>query len=277
MRRPASCRGVGRLSVVRPWPSAVLVLSIALAGCSGGEGGGDPSGSTSVSQTSTGPGLVAAIQVLINGTAAAPTNGSHSVDAGATVTFDGSNSTGAIVEFLWDFGDNTTGTDETETHSYAAGGSYDVSLTVKGRGNATDDATVRIQVAADESGGFLFTQAQTFDGDLPLANPNACMNQGIDCQDHVVTVVAADANGTAALANNVTLILDGSGATAVHMQLFWRSPDGTTLAQTAADGLDHTLTYSGDMPPGDYVVRVRLFVGAQASYTGAVAVSYVSA
>jgi hypothetical protein len=30
------------------------------------------------------------------------------------------------------------------------------------------------------------------------------------------------------------------------------------------------------MPPGDYVVRVRLFVGAQASYTVAAAVTYVS-
>jgi PKD repeat protein len=256
---------------------AALVLSLALAGCAGGD---DDGGGVSASQSQSGAqgnstALTAVIRVLANGTLATPSNGSIPVDAGVELTFDGANSTGPIVEYAWDFGDNATGTDETETHAYAAGGLYDVTLTVKGLGNASANATVRLEVAAETSGASLGVEAFTFEGDLPLSNPNSCTNQGVDCQDHVVTIVG-ERNGTAAMANNVTIVLDGSGAAAVYMQLFWRSPDGTVLAQTGADDLDYTLTYAGDMPPGDYVVRVRLFVGAQASYTVAGAVAYVS-
>ena len=264
------------MSVARPLSLVALVLSLALAGCSGGGDDGGDAGSSSQSQTGQGNSTPSAvIRVLANGTLAAPSNGSIPAEAGVALTFDGSNSTGPIVEFAWDFGDNSTGTDETETHAYAAGGLYNVTLTVKGLGNASANATVRIEVAAETSGSPVGTEAFTFEGDLPLANPNSCTNQGIDCQDHVVTILG-ELNGTAAVANNVTIVLDGSGATAVHMQMVWRSPDGTVLAQTPASGLDHTLTYAGDMPPGDYVVRVRLFVGAQAAYTVVGAVAYVS-
>lgn len=259
---------------------ALLVVALAFSGClGGGDDGGDgtPSGSSTSATGGSNATLAAKIQVLQGGNATAPTNGSIPAEPGVELTFDGSGSTGPIVSYAWDFGDNATGTDETETHAFAAGGLYNVTLMVSGLGNATASAAVAILVAEDTSGGFLFTSAHTFEGDLPLANPNSCTNQGIDCQDHVVTIVGADANGTPALANNVTIILDGSGATAVHMQLFWRSPEGTNLAQTGADGLDHTLPFSGEMPPGDYVVRVRLFVGAQASYTVVAAVDYVQA
>jgi hypothetical protein len=266
------------LSSRRPLPLILLVLSATLAGCAGGggDGGEGSEDTTSATQTSTGPALSAAIKVLVAGNLTAPVNGSIPAEAGATLTFDASGSPGAILTYAWDFGDNATGGNEVETHAYAEGGAYNVTLTVTGLGNASANTTVRIAVADDPTGTFLFTEAHTFTGSLPLANPNSCTTQGVDCRDHVVTILAADGNGTPALANNVTLILDGSGTTAVHMQMFWRSPDGTNLAQTAADGLDHTLTYSGDMPPGDYVVRVRLFVGAQASYTIAAAVDYVS-
>lgn len=265
------------LSVARPLSLVALVVSLALAGCSGGEGDGD-GGPSSQSQTGQGnsTALTAVIRVLANGTLATPSNGSIPVAAGVELTFDGSDSTGAIVEFAWDFGDNSTGTDEAETHAYADGGLYNVTLTVRGLGNSSANATVRIEVAADTSGGPAGTEAFTFAGDLPLANPNSCTNQGIDCQDHVVTILA-ELNGTAVVANNVTIILDGAGATAVHMQMFWRDPAGTSLAQTPAEGLDHTLSYAGAMPPGEYVVRVRLFVGAQASYTVVGAVDYMSA
>ena len=264
-------------SLARPLSLAALVLSLAISGCTGGDddGGGDPASRSSSGPQGNATALAAVIRVLVAGNSTAPVNGSIPVDAGVEVTFDGSGSTGPIVEYAWDFGDNATGADETETHRYAAGGLYNVTLTVKGLSNATANATVRIEVEADTSGGPVGTEAFTFDGDLPLANPNSCMNQGVDCQDHVVTI-PGELNGTAVVANNVTIILDGSGSTAVHMQLFWRSPDGTNLAQTPANGLDHTLTYAAEMPPGDYVVRVRLFVGAQASYTVVGAVDYVS-
>jgi PKD repeat protein len=267
------------LSPSRPLSILVLFLSLALAGCAGNEGGSDGASATQTS-SATDSALAAVIRILTNGTVAAPANGSIPAQAGAELTFDGSGSTGAILEYAWDFGDNATGADQTETHAFAAGGLYNVTLTVKGLGNASANATVRIDVAADPSGGFLFTQGHTFAGDLPLSNPNSCTNQGVDCQDHVVTIVAADANGTPALATRVSLVVDGScpvPGPVCALQVFWRSPDGTNLNQTAAEGIDHALTYAGDMAPGDYVVRVRLFTGAQASYDAIVAVEYVHA
>jgi uncharacterized delta-60 repeat protein len=52
---------------------------------------------------------------------------------GATVTFDGGQSTavnGNVVKWSWDFGDGTTGSGATATHTYAAPGTYFASLTV---------------------------------------------------------------------------------------------------------------------------------------------------
>jgi PKD domain-containing protein/thrombospondin type 3 repeat protein len=49
------------------------------------------------------------------------------------IEFDGSNSydkDGAIIEYSWNFGDGTTGSEETVTHSYSEAGQYLVTLTV---------------------------------------------------------------------------------------------------------------------------------------------------
>ena len=51
---------------------------------------------------------------------------------GTTITFDAAQSTssGNITVYDWDFGDNSTGTGISPTHSYADSGSYTVKLTV---------------------------------------------------------------------------------------------------------------------------------------------------
>ena len=64
-------------------------------------------------------------------------NGPYSGTAGMPVAFDGSASSdpdGTVVSYSWDFGDGSTGSGATPTHTYAADGNYTVTLTV------TDDA-----------------------------------------------------------------------------------------------------------------------------------------
>ncbi len=70
-----------------------------------------------------------------------------------TCDFDGSasyDSDGTLVSYEWDFGDDTTGSGLTPSHTYTADGNYTVTLTVTDDDAATDDD---VQVVSVSSGG----------------------------------------------------------------------------------------------------------------------------
>lgn len=68
---------------------------------------------------------------------------------GQTVTFTGAatDSGGSIVSYAWNFGDSSTGSGSSPTHSYAANGSYTVTLTVTDNDGATTSQTLSVTVA----------------------------------------------------------------------------------------------------------------------------------
>jgi PKD repeat protein len=72
--------------------------------------------------------------------------------AGLTASFDGSGSAdpdGSIASYSWDFGDGSpAGTGSKPTHSYSAGGTYQVKLTVTDNLGATGSVTNPVTVAA---------------------------------------------------------------------------------------------------------------------------------
>jgi PKD repeat protein len=75
-----------------------------------------------------------------------------------TCDFDGSGSSdsdsdGSITTYAWDFGDESTGTGVTPSHTYAAGGSYTVILTVTDDVGATDTVSQSVTVSAPSTGG----------------------------------------------------------------------------------------------------------------------------
>ena len=70
----------------------------------------------------------------------------RTVDEDTAVSFDGSASTdsgtGTVQSYSWDFGDGTSGSGETTTHTYAEPGTYTVELTVSDGTNTGSNETV---------------------------------------------------------------------------------------------------------------------------------------
>jgi hypothetical protein len=259
---------------------ALVSIVVSLSGCfaSDGDAGfkgqvaGDGAGDGNQTSNQT---IQAVIVVLIDGTETQIDNGTLGTIAGTNLTFDGSRSIGENLTYAWDFGDETTGSNATEVHAFAEPGLYMVALDVAS-GNATSSATLAINVTAagPKPGELVWTDKKTFSGSLTIGNPNAANLPEYDHRDHTVAIVAADPDGTPAMAKKVKIVLDGSGAAALDMYVYWRGPTGTNLATASGAGPDKTLTYEGAMAPGNYVVRVRFATGAMATYTVKADVDY---
>ncbi len=78
----------------------------------------------------------------------------YTASVGEKITFDASDSyspDGTITSYNWDFGDDTTGSGETITHSYQTAGKYTVSLTVVNSNGGSDTDTVTVTITKDSS------------------------------------------------------------------------------------------------------------------------------
>jgi PKD repeat protein len=81
----------------------------------------------------------------------ADAHGPYSGTVGVPVDFDGSRSgdpDGRIVSYSWNFGDGSTGSGPTPSHTYGADGSFTVSLTVTDDAGATGTATTTASIGA---------------------------------------------------------------------------------------------------------------------------------
>ena len=79
-----------------------------------------------------------------------PTAAITTTVAGSTVSVNGSGSSasvGTIASYSWQFGDGTTATGVTASHTYLAGGTFTITLTVTDSGGLTGSATAPVTVA----------------------------------------------------------------------------------------------------------------------------------
>jgi len=74
-------------------------------------------------------------------------NAGYDMNAGTgqSVSFNGGSSSGPITSYNWDFGDGSTGTGSTPSHTYSSIGTYTVTLVVSD-GYNTDESTITVTV-----------------------------------------------------------------------------------------------------------------------------------
>jgi PKD repeat protein len=77
--------------------------------------------------------------------------------AGFTCSFDASGAWGTITSYTWAFGDGTSGSGATVSHTYAAGGTYAVTLTVVDNGGRVGTQTQNVKINTPPVASFTMT------------------------------------------------------------------------------------------------------------------------
>ncbi len=146
--------------------------------------------------------------------------------SGLTCNFDGSGSkdlNATITNFAWNFGDGTSGTGITVGHTYAAGGTYNATLTVTDSTSATSTQSKAVNVNAPPVASFKFVCSGltcSFDGSASRDSDGTITNYAWDFGDGTTPAGATTAGPTvghmyaAAGTYIVTLtVTDNGGAT----------------------------------------------------------------
>ncbi len=165
--------------------------------------------------------LVGAGVVVANQPPVADPNGPYTGTAGQPVLFDGSGSfdpDGTIVSYAWDFGDGNTGTGVSPSHTYAAVGSYTVSLTVTDDGSLTDTATTTATIA----------QLQP-----PVADPNGPYNGTVGVPVQFDGSGSSDPDGT--IQSYAWDFGDGNTGTGVNPTHSYTAAGTFTVSLTVTD------------------------------------------
>jgi len=162
--------------------------------------------------------------------------------SGLACSFDASGSTdadGTIAGYAWNFGDNTTSTVAAPAKTYAAAGTYTVTLTVTDNGGATNTTTASVTVVdPNTTGSVTFVAANS--SDVNGTNVTVGIPASVAAGDRLVLVATQNVAGvTVPTPAGWTLLASESSAANTMSSFAW------TKVATAADaGSNVTITNS---------------------------------
>ena len=200
-------------------------------------------------------------------------------------SFDGAGSSdpdGSIVAYAWDFGDGTTATGTTASHTYGAAGTYTVSLTVTDDQAATGAVSQQVTTSATTtnqppSASFTFSCTDlgcSFDGSTSIDTDGTIVSYAWDFGDGATATgtTASHTYGAAGAYTASLTVTDDQGATATTARDVTVSAPPALEAVTVVDSLttwtldgnDALVAQTSTFRPGDRIGALTHIVDAAA-------------
>jgi PKD repeat protein len=209
-------------------------------------------------------------------------------------SFDGTGSTdpdGSVVSYAWDFGDGGTSTSSTPSHTFGAGGTYAVALTVTDNQGAVNAKSVNLTVSPAATTQIAFrasaaAQASTatqkvtvpaavHTGDVMLLLASANSNAAVTTAPAGWTFISQQTSGTPDLSTRLYEKVAAASDPGSQVSITYAVAGKVDLTVAAYSGVDPTNPISSFASAGETVNRAaHTTPGGTVAATGAWVVSY---
>ena len=197
--------------------------------------------------------------------------GPYSGQIAFPVDFDGTSSSdpdGNLTSFTWDFGDGTSGSGATASHTYVATGTYTVVLTVQNGCGLTDSDQTTATISECHS-----TQAFVLGGNkqinLQSGKPTWCAElevSGLDATDVDLSSIVLHSTGTGsvgeihALSDKTSVGGDRNGNGLPEITACFRKDDLRQLFSNVTGTQQVGVTFTGDLQGGGSICAASLTI-----------------